>query len=116
MSFLVGLLAMAKFERREHRLGSMAMSVTGAILVAFTLLVNLSRGDPIASLAAASLIAAVLYWSWVRSGRPRGIAESSDRVRVLSPRGRGYSTGMLFERAAGQRTRDRWSARARATT
>ncbi|MGH2939118.1 MAG: amino acid permease [Solirubrobacterales bacterium] len=76
MSFLVGLLAMARFERHERRLGSMAMSVIGAVLVAFTLIVNLLRGDPIASLAAASLIAAVLYWSWVRSGRPRGIAEA----------------------------------------
>jgi hypothetical protein len=35
-----------------------------------------SRGDPIASLAAASLIAFVLYRFWVRVGRPRGIAEA----------------------------------------
>ncbi|HEY5332338.1 MAG TPA: amino acid permease [Solirubrobacterales bacterium] len=76
MSFLVGLLAMAKFERSEGRFGSMALSLLGALLVAFTLIVNLSRGDPIASLAAASLIALVLYRFWVRADRPRGIAQA----------------------------------------
>ena len=76
MSFLVGLLAMAKFERAERRFGSMAISVLGALLVGFTLVVNLSRGDPIASVAAASLIAFVLHRFWVRAGRPRGIAQA----------------------------------------
>lgn len=76
MSFLVGLVAMARFERSEGRYGSMALSLLGALLVAFTLVVNLSRGDPIASLAAAGLIAAVLHRFWVRAGRPRGIAQA----------------------------------------
>jgi hypothetical protein len=44
--------------------------------VAFTLAVNLSRGDPIASLAAALLIALVLHRLWVHAGRPRGIAQA----------------------------------------
>jgi hypothetical protein len=35
--------------------------------------VNLARGEPIASLAAALLIGAALYGLWVRAGRPRGI-------------------------------------------
>ncbi|HEX3609977.1 MAG TPA: amino acid permease [Solirubrobacterales bacterium] len=76
MSFFVGLVAMAKFEHAEGRLASMATSVLGALLVGFTLVVNLSRGDPIASLAAASLIALVLHRFWVRAGRPRGIAQA----------------------------------------
>jgi hypothetical protein len=76
MSFLVGLLAMARFGRAEHRPGTTFLSLFGAVLVGFTLVVNLSRGDPIASLAAASLIAFVLYRFWVRAGRPRGIAEA----------------------------------------
>lgn len=76
MSFLVGLLAMARFERAEGRFGSMAMSLLGSVLVGFTLVVNLSRGDPIASLAASGLIALVLYGIWVRAGRPRGIAQA----------------------------------------
>jgi hypothetical protein len=44
--------------------------------VAFVLVVNLGRGDPIASLAASLAIAGVLYWMWIRAGRPRGIAQS----------------------------------------
>jgi amino acid transporter len=76
MSFLVGLVAMAKFDRAERRFASMAISLLGALLVAFTLVVNLSRGDPIASMLAASFIAFVLYRFWVRAGRPRGIARA----------------------------------------
>lgn len=76
MSFFVGLVAMAKFERTERRFASMAASLLGALLVGFTLVVNLSRGDPIASLIAASLIALVLHRFWVRAGRPRGISQA----------------------------------------
>ena len=74
LSFLAGLLAMARFARRERRHLSLAISVLGAVVVAFTLVINLSRGDPIASLVASLLIAGVLYRLWVRAGRPRGIA------------------------------------------
>ena len=45
-------------------------------MVAFTLAVNLSRGDPVASFAASLAIAAVLWRLWVRAGRPRGIASA----------------------------------------
>ena len=76
MSFLVGLVAMAKFERAERRFGAMATSVVGATIVGFTLVVNLARGEPLASLAAAVGIAWVLYRLWVRAGRPRGIAHA----------------------------------------
>jgi amino acid transporter len=76
MSFLAGLLAMARFERSERRWRSMATSVLGALLVGFTLAVNCARGNPIASLAAAVLIALMLHRFWVRAGRPRGIAQA----------------------------------------
>jgi amino acid transporter len=76
MSFLVGLIAMAKFDYIEHRPIGMAVSVLGAVVIGFTLLVNLLRGYPIVSLAAACGIAALLYWLWVRAGRPRGIARA----------------------------------------
>ena len=76
MSFLAGLLAMARFQRAERRFAAMAVSLLGALLVAFTLAVNLARGNPIASLAAAGLIALVLHRLWVRAGRPRGIAQA----------------------------------------
>jgi hypothetical protein len=48
LSFLVGLLAMARFARREGRRIVLAMSLLGAVVVSFTLAFNLSRGDPIA--------------------------------------------------------------------
>ena len=76
MSFFVGLVAMAKFEQVEHRTGAMLVSLLGAVVIGFTLVVNLLRGYPIVSLAAASGIAGLLYWLWVRAGRPRGIAQA----------------------------------------
>jgi amino acid transporter len=74
LSFLAGLLAMAKFSRREGRRTALWLSLIGGVVVAFTLAINLSRGDPIASLAASLAIAALLYRLWIRAGRPRGIA------------------------------------------
>ena len=76
LSFLAGLLAMAKFARREGRRRTLAASLVGAVVVAFTLAINLSRGDPIASLVASLVIAAVLWRLWTRAGRPRGIASA----------------------------------------
>ena len=76
MSFLVGLIAMAKFDFAEQRRLSMAVSVIGAVVIGFTLIVNLLRGYPIVSLAAACGIAGLLYWLWVRAGRPGGIARA----------------------------------------
>ncbi len=76
LSFLAGLLAMAKFARREGRGPTLVLSLLGAFAVGFTLVINLSRGDPIASLAASLLIAGVLWRLWVRAGRPRGIASA----------------------------------------
>jgi hypothetical protein len=40
----------------------------------FTLAMNLARGPPIISLAAALLIGLGLHRLWLRAGRPRGIA------------------------------------------
>ena len=45
-SFLVGLLAIARFARRERRHKSFVINLIRAIVVAFTLLVNLGRGKP----------------------------------------------------------------------
>jgi hypothetical protein len=73
LSFLAGLLAMAVFSRREGRTGSCALNLLGALVVAFTLVVDLARGLPMVSLAAAVAIAVGLYRMWVRAGRPGGI-------------------------------------------
>ena len=73
VSFLAGLIAMARFSRRT---GSRVLTVTnllGAVAVAFTLVVNLARGYPLIAIAGTMLVAGFLYWRWVRAGRPRGI-------------------------------------------
>lgn len=76
VSFLAGLLAMARFARRERRYGSLALNGLGALVVAFTLVVNLGRGYPLVSLLASLLVAWAFHRMWVRAGRPGGIAEA----------------------------------------
>src|SRR5205807_8837232 len=76
LAFLAGLLSMSRLFRRERRRRYLAASLSGAVAVALTLAVNLARGYPLASLAAALGIAAVLYVLWVRAGRPRGVSEA----------------------------------------
>lgn len=75
LSFLAGLLAMARFAHQDHRTAQLVLNVVGAAVVAFTLVVNLARGLPLVSLAAAALIGAGLYLMWVRAGRPGGIRD-----------------------------------------
>ena len=74
VSFLAGLIAMARFSRREGAVGYMIVNWFGAAVVAFTIAINLRRGYPIASLAATLVIGAIFYRSWTAQGRPRGIA------------------------------------------
>ena len=83
MSFLVGLLAMARFASQDRSRRSLAMNLLGAIVVAFTLVANLARGQPIASVVAALIIAFGLYRLWVRAGRPRGIADVISQAEHL---------------------------------
>jgi hypothetical protein len=73
VSFLAGLLAMARFSHRSGRRLLRATNLIGAVVVAFTLVVNLERGYPLISVAATAAIAGLLYARWVRAGRPRGI-------------------------------------------
>lgn len=75
MAFLAGLIAMTRFSLREGKPGHALVNLVGAVAVGFVLVVNLSRGEPIASLAAAVVIAGVLYRLWVKAGRPRGIRD-----------------------------------------
>lgn len=46
----------------------------GALVVSFTLVMNLMREWPLLSLAAAGVVAFAFFGLWVRAGRPRGIA------------------------------------------
>ncbi|MEO3928494.1 hypothetical protein ABGB07_32195 [Micromonosporaceae bacterium B7E4] len=79
LSFLAGLSAMAVFSHSEGRRVLLAINVLAEAGVSFTLVVSLSRGDLLVSLAAALMIAAGLYWLWFRAGRPRGIRHASAR-------------------------------------
>ncbi|WP_228373621.1 amino acid permease [Demequina soli] len=74
VSFLMGLVAMAKFSHRDGRTGWVVLNVVAAIAVGFTLVANLMRPAAIGSLAATAIVAGGLYWAWVRAGRPRGAA------------------------------------------
>ena len=74
ISFLSGLLAMARFSRRDGDRLHVAVNTVGAGLVLFTIAVNLRRGYPIASLAVSVALGGLFLWLKVRQGRPRGIA------------------------------------------
>ncbi|WP_277440927.1 amino acid permease [Streptomyces sp. SPB162] len=75
VSFLVGLVAMTSFARREGKLVLAWVNALAAAAVAFTLAVNLLRGWPLASLAGSLAIAAGLYIRWSKAGRPSGIED-----------------------------------------
>ncbi|TJZ57256.1 amino acid permease [Streptomyces piniterrae] len=75
VSFLVGLVAMARFARTEKKPALAWVNALAAAAVAFTLVVNLLRGWPMLSLAATLLIAGALYVRWARAGRPRGVED-----------------------------------------
>jgi hypothetical protein len=85
ISFLMGLLAMARFSRRGRRWRLLAVNCLGAGAVALTLAFNLARGYPIASMAVALALAAVLYRLWVRDGRPRGISRAVVEAESSAP-------------------------------
>jgi hypothetical protein len=70
VGFLSGLLAMARFAGQEGDRAVFVLNSLAILAVSFTLLVNVARGYPIVSLAAMSLIAAVLYREWRRAGSP----------------------------------------------
>lgn len=76
VSFLAGLLAMARFSLQDQRLGLAAVNIAGTVAVSFTLVVNLARGYPLLSIAATTAIAGVLYALWARAGRPAGIEQT----------------------------------------
>ena len=92
VSFLIGLAAMATFAHREHRRGWFVLNAVAAVAVAFTLAVNLTRPAALGSLAAAAVIAAVLYGAWVRAGRPRGVAHAVVEAEMVQAEMAGGST------------------------
>ncbi|MFJ5531290.1 hypothetical protein [Streptomyces sp. NPDC093261] len=75
VAFIAGLVTMTRFSLREGKYGHAAVNLLVALAVGFVLLVNLSRGEPIASLVTALAIAVLPYRMWIRAGRPRGIRD-----------------------------------------
>ncbi|MDX3225494.1 amino acid permease [Streptomyces sp. ME19-01-6] len=82
VSFLVGLVAMARFARRERKPALAWVNGLAAAAVAFTLVVNLLRGWPVLSMVATLLIAGGLYLRWNRAGRPTGIEDVEARAEA----------------------------------
>ena len=76
VGFFVGLLAMARFEKRARRWGWLTINVAAIVAVGFTLVANLTRPQAVASLVATAAVAAFLYAAWVHAGRPRGAANA----------------------------------------
>ena len=76
LAFLFGLMSMYRFARAEHKLRFQILTLAGLAAVAITLTVNLGRIYPIASLAAATVVAATLHTLWVRAGRPSGPSQA----------------------------------------
>jgi hypothetical protein len=85
VSFLAGLLAMARFSYRRGARVLAATNLLGAIAVAFTLVVNLARGYPLLALAGTAMIAGLLYSRWVRAGRPAGLEEIERHAEEDTP-------------------------------
>jgi hypothetical protein len=75
---------MAVFSWRDRRIGNFILNVFGAVVVAFTLVSNLSRGTPLVILAAALLIGGLLYIVWVRSSEPPGIRNAASEAELSS--------------------------------
>ena len=74
-SFMMGLLAMARFSWQEHNWPLFTINCIASVAVFFTLAVNLYRGYPLVSFAALLLIALGLYRAWTRAGRPAGVTD-----------------------------------------
>jgi hypothetical protein len=72
-SFLAATVGCARLSQREGRLGAAAVNLLGAALVAFVLVLNMTRIDSVIALAASGLIALWLWRTWVARGRPRGV-------------------------------------------
>lgn len=76
IAFLCGLASMTRLFHRDRRRWLTVVSVSGGLAVGVTLALDIARGYPIVSFAAACVIAAIFYSMWVRAGRPRGVAQA----------------------------------------
>ena len=77
VAFLFGLAAMTVTSWRERGWGFLVVNVAGMTGVLVTLVVNLTRGEPLASLAAVLALGGVFAWLWIRAGRPGGVSAAA---------------------------------------
>lgn len=78
-SFLAATVACARLSYRERRWLPLALNLLGAVLVAAVLAVNLTRIEGVVALLASAAVAAYLWRTWVRRGRPGGVAAAGAR-------------------------------------
>jgi hypothetical protein len=83
--FLGATLGCARLSHRDGRRGELAVNLTGVVLVAFLLALNAVRPAGVVVLGAAGLVAGYLYATWVRRGRPAGVAETELRAEASAP-------------------------------
>lgn len=76
VSFLMGLVSMAILAHRDGQRRWMTLNIVAAVAVGFTLVMNLMRVAAIGSLAATAVASGILYWAWVRAGKPSGAAHA----------------------------------------
>jgi amino acid transporter len=83
--FLGATLGCARLSHRDGRRGELVVNLTGVVLVAFLLALNAVRPAGVVVLSAAGLVAGYLYATWVRRGRPAGVAETELRAEASAP-------------------------------
>ena len=72
--FLGATLACARLSWRDGRHAMFAVNAAGVLVILFVLALNLRRLDPLVSLGASAAVSLYLWRTWVRRGRPGGVA------------------------------------------
>jgi hypothetical protein len=75
-SFLAATVGCARLSYRDGRVVACAINLLGAGLVAFVLVLNLTRLDSVIALSVSGLVALYLWRAWVARGRPGGLTEA----------------------------------------
>jgi hypothetical protein len=80
--FLGATIGCAKLSHRDGNRAELAINIAGVALVAFVLALNVVRPAGVVVLSAAGLLAGYLFATWVRRGRPAGVAEAELRAEA----------------------------------
>jgi hypothetical protein len=80
--FLGATIGCAKLSHNDGTRAELAVNIAGVAVVAFVLALNVVRPAGIVVLSAAGLLAGYLFATWVRRGRPAGVAEAELRAEA----------------------------------